>query len=218
MSSLRVNITEIATIGGQVRVRCEPLPASRPGQFYLALLDEAALLREPLFPTSATEFVVDPDHHLASREPGDTLDLIGPLGAGWSLPAGASRLLIVAEQPARMLAAMSAALAHGASVAWSWERGLPGWATTLLPSEVELHTGPLNAEVVEWADVALLDVPDAAGVAARLRALRPLRPAGFVQALCAPLMPCGVGACQACWAATVHGKRLACVDGPIFSI
>jgi dihydroorotate dehydrogenase electron transfer subunit len=222
MSPLRIKITEIATIGGQVRVRCEPrggpLPAVRPGQFCLASLEKAALLREPLFPASPTEFVVDESHPWAALEPGAVLDLLGPCGAGWALPTGASRLLIVAENPARVLAVMRAALAQNASVVWAWREAIPDWAAMLLPAEVEFHIGALSAEVAEWAEIALLDVPEPGATAARLRDLRPLRPAGFVQAFCVPLMPCGVGACQACWVATAHGKRLACVDGPIVAI
>lgn len=218
MPPLRINITEIATIGGQVRVRCQPLPAVQPGQFCLASLEEAALLREPLFPASPTEFVADGLHPWAALEPGAVLDLLGPFGAGWALPTGASRLLIVAEQPARVLAVMRAALAQNASVVWAWREAVPDWAATLLPAEVEFHIGTLTAEVAEWAEVALLDVPEPGATAAMLRDRRPLRPAGFVQAFCVPLMPCGVGACQACWVATMRGKRLACVDGPIVAI
>jgi len=222
MPPLRIKITEIATIGRQVRVRCEPrggpLPAVRPGQFCLASLDKAALLREPLFPASPTEFVVDESHPWAALEPGAVLDLLGPFGAGWALPAGASRLLIVAENPARVLAVMRAALAQNASVVWAWREAVPDCAATLLPAEVEFHIGTLTAEVAEWAEVALLDVPEPGATAARLRDLRPLRPAGFVQGLCGPAMPCGGGACQACWVATARGKRLACVDGPVLQI
>jgi dihydroorotate dehydrogenase electron transfer subunit len=190
----------------------------KPGQFCLALLDEAALLREPLFPASPTDFVIEAAHPVAALEPGATLDLIGPLGAGFSLPAGASRLLIIAEQPARILALMRTALAQHWSVAWHWREAVPAWAAALLPPDVEFHSGALIAETIEWAEVVILDVPDPAEVAERVRALRPLRPAGFIQTLRVPLMPCGVGACQACWVETARGRKLACVEGPIFSI
>lgn len=215
MPQLRIVVTEIETIAGQVRVRWADGLTARPGQFYLALLDEAALLREPLFPASPTDFVVDATHPCAALEPGDVLDLIGPLGAGFALPAGATRLLIVAEQPARVLALMQAALVQHWSVAWHWHNAVPGWAATLLPPDVEFHTGTLTPEAVEWSDMVMVDVPDPAEVAERLRALRPLRPAGFIQALRVPLMPCGVGACQTCWVETQRGRKMACVDGPI---
>jgi dihydroorotate dehydrogenase electron transfer subunit len=161
---------------------------------------------------------VDESHPIAALNPGDSLDLIGPLGAGFRLPGGSAHLLIVAEQPARMLMVLRTALDQHWSAAWLWATAVPGWAATLLPSEVEFHTGPLAPELCEWADVIVLDVAGAKEIAARVREMRPLRPTDFVRAVCAPLMPCGVGACQACWVPTRHGKRLACVDGPIFAI
>ena len=64
---------------------------------------------------------------------------------------------------------------------------------------MEIHRGPLTAELALWADAVALDVADPAARAARLRALAPERGPDYVQALHQPPMPCGVGACQACW-------------------
>jgi dihydroorotate dehydrogenase electron transfer subunit len=43
-------------------------------------------------------------------------------------------------------------------------------------------------------------------------------PPGFVQALLTPPMPCGVGACRACWVEVGTSRRLACVHGPVFEM
>ena len=40
----------------------------------------------------------------------------------------------------------------------------------------------------------------------------------FAQALVAPPMACGVGACQGCGVDTAHGMKLACADGPVFDL
>ncbi len=67
---------------------------------------------------------------------------------------------------------------------------------------------------------AVLD-PGASSLEARAREARvlcPTRPADFVQALVVPPMPCGTGACRACWVELGERRQLACVDGPVFSL
>ena len=41
-------------------------------------------------------------------------------------------------------------------------------------------------------------------------------PAGLIQALLTAPMPCGVGACQACWVETARGRQQVCQQGPVF--
>jgi hypothetical protein len=110
------------------------------------------------------------------------------------------------------------ALAQGWAVTWLWPDGLPDGVLAVLPAAVEALSGPPTAETVAWADVAVLDVPQPAAAARRLRSLSPLRPADFVQAVCLPALPCGFGGCQACWVETRRGRRLACIDGPILPV
>ena len=78
--------------------------------------------------------------------------------------------------------------------------------------------GPLNEELARWADVVPLDVADPAARARHIRELAPGRARDYVQALLSTPLPCGVGACQACWAGTGRARRLACVDGPVFAL
>ena len=40
----------------------------------------------------------------------------------------------------------------------------------------------------------------------------------FAQALVAPPMACGVGACQGCAVPVARGTKLACTDGPVFDL
>jgi hypothetical protein len=88
-----------------------------------------------------------------------------------------------------------------------------------LPLAVEIVRGPFTAELGVWADMIALDGPDPLAEAEAIRALCPLRSREFVQALLIPLLPCGTGACQACWVETrAHQRRLACTDGPVFCV
>jgi hypothetical protein len=85
-----------------------------------------------------------------------------------------------------------------------------------LPPAVEVARGPVTAEAAEWADTVLLDVADPKEMARSIRRRRPLQPAGSLLSFFQPVLPCGFGGCQACWVETRHGRRLACLDGPVF--
>jgi len=69
------------------------------GRFVLADLGD--YLRAPLFPAriEAEEFdvLVPPRHPAAALQPGAEVDLIGPLGRGFEVPAATERLLLVAS-------------------------------------------------------------------------------------------------------------------------
>lgn len=225
MRQFILNVAEIATFGGQFHVRCAGGPdlPFAPGQFYLARTEIAAqpFLRVPLYPfptqSGGPEFFIDPDHPYAALAPGDTLNLLGPCGRGFNLPPRAAHLLLVAASPARLFSLLSAALEHRFAVTLLLPPDAP---LPDLPPHVEIHRGPLTADLAAWADVIALDVPDPAAWVREIRALRLGPPTGFIQALITPTLPCGVGACQACWVETDHAyaRKLACVDGPVFQL
>ncbi len=154
-------------------------------------------------------------HPYAALEPGDTLDLVGPCGRGFSLPPGATHLLLVAGTLNRLYSLAHLALERHFSVTLLLASDAP---LPSLPFDVEVQRGALTAELAAWADLITADVPDPLAFAQQARRLRLNPPPGFVQALITPLMPCGVGACQACWVEIGHHRRRACVDGPVFHL
>lgn len=226
MPQFHAQVTEIETIAGHLRVRCAVAEgaAAGSGQFYLAQAAVPAhpFLRLPVFPVSAPaggiEFWIEAAHPYAALEPEGTLDLLGPLGRGISWPNRAACLLLVAQALTRCWPLMAWALEQGWSVTWLFPEGVPQELLNCLPPTVEVRHGPPTADLAQWADVAVLDLPDPVAFARDLRALCPLRAAGFVQAFRLPLLPCGFGGCQACWVETAHGRRLACVDGPVLEV
>ena len=223
MREFELQVVEVAALGGSIRVECEgPDPGAAAGQMCLAWVDSPLqgqpFLRVPLFllplRNKRPVFYVPGSHQYARLAPGDRLDLIGPAGHGFRLPASGGHLLVIASSLERLAPAVEAALRRGLAVTVLTPR-----SAELLPADVEIHRGPLNAELAVWADVVALDVVDPAARAARLRALAPDRGENYVQALHQPPLPCGVGACQACWVQLAHAntRKLACVDGPVFS-
>lgn len=224
------------------------LLACRPGQFMLLRCGPAwsPYLRRALFPVDiASDSLAFWIHSLAdeglawlSRRPvGDALDLVGPLGKGFSLQPQQRRLLLVGESArvAPLLALMQMQLGRQGSVtlllqAPSAVALLPPGA---LPPAVEYYTAADDgsagdsdvldtalAQAVPWADGLA-----AAGSASFLRRLqrrldetRPQPYRGFAQAVAPVPLPCGGGACLACLVDTGRGHHRACQRGPVFDL
>jgi dihydroorotate dehydrogenase electron transfer subunit len=217
-----LNVAEIATSGGQIYVRCGggPEVMVTPGQFCLARADIATqpFLRVPLYPVHTRDggpgFFVDPAHPYAALEPGDTLDLVGPCGRGFSLPPRAAHLLLVVGTLERLYSLAHLALERHFAVTLLLPPP-PGAPLPSLPLDVEIQRGALTADLAAWADLIAADVPDPLTLAQQARLLRLNPPPGFVQALVTPPMPCGVGACQACWVEIGPSRKRTCVAGPV---
>lgn len=221
MRQFTLQVVQVARQPGGVRVTGQgAAPLFAPGQAALAYcrdLQGQPFLRVPLYPfysaASGFEFVVPEEAHpYAELAPGDELDVLGPVGRGFDLPARAGHLLVAAAWLGRLAALFDGALERG----WAITLWLPpGAPTPSVPEAVEVQRGELAAELLEWAEVVALDLPEPERWAAELRARQPGRARGYIQALVEVPMLCGTGACQACWTETGHGRRLACVDGPV---
>ena len=228
-----------------------PGPALRliPGQFLLARLANRfdAYLRRPIFPNpvdpTRLELLLPPptDPGLAwllARRPGDTLDVLGPFGTGFPLPAPARRLLLVsdARQLSPLLGQMHRAIAAGLAVtlALGGSRAEALYPLKNLPPAVEVRLATRDGSAGQRGSVADLlpdllawaDVVCAAGSPALYRALKQhaaaarfrLEP-GFMYGLVdTGLLPCGVGVCLGCPVETAAGQKLACLHGPVFDL
>ena len=205
------------------RLRCRPGAAPRPGQAALALRPG-----DP-DPLRTTLFALDhgPDGFLAEArpapawQPGETLDLLGPLGQGFDPPRTAARWLLAAfgRSPERVLALAPLGLARGAAIAlWS-----PFPAAQLHRALEVVHDLPAAAA---WADYLAVDIEPA--LPERLREvsvqLSGAESAGAfrlppaAQALFAPDLACGLGVCGACAVGAGRRWRRACVEGPVFDL
>jgi dihydroorotate dehydrogenase electron transfer subunit len=240
MVQVDAQVTDVKWSGPFTRVAfAAPAIASglAAGRFVLA--DLGGYLRTPLFPAQlddeAFDVLVPPDHPAAAIQPGSTVNLIGPLGRGFEVDATARRLLLVA------------ATAHlPPLLPLVWQK--PGFSVTLLlsaPTAAELHpirllpptlevhivtadgsaghggsARALFPDLARWADtICIADDPAAYPALAEIvRQVRVAPGRRFAQALVAPPMICGVGACRGCAVETRRGIRLACTDGPVFDL
>ena len=227
-------------------------PRLRPGEFVNVLCRDGASF-DPLLRRPYSAFAVDPypvagtmtllirpfgrgSQWLASRLPGERIDIMGPLGNHFEMAERSERLLMVAGGVgvAPLAHLTQDALRAGKSVTF-----LMGAATadTLLsaqrlPAEVEYvvatddgsrgHAGfvtDLVPDYLQWADQIFACGPDPmlrslAGVARRERVGR--RPTIHVSV--ERTMACGVGACLGCVLETRHGMQTSCVTGPVFPV
>ena len=213
-------VEELLLLGGwrTARIACESALIPSPGRYVLAHEPaSAALLATPLFLGGGRSggFVAAPPVHSAWR-PGSELNLRGPLGRGFSLPAQARRVALVCIgcDPVRVLPVAELALKQNAAVTLVCDD-----PPDQLPLQLEIQPERALREVLGWSDYAALDVERDAldDLLLKLRQVRWPGGAGISEVLVRVPMPCGgLAECGVCSVRTPDGYRLACSDGPVF--
>ncbi len=214
--------------------------AARPGQFVHLTCSDGLFLRRPVSFCSASDGLLtmvveargEGSSLLTGLIPGDDADLLGPLGSGFSIPAG--RVLVVGGGigvPPLLYAAMRADSADAVLGFRSKDR-------IILKDEFEAVCGsvavttddgsfgergsvtePVERFLNEGAYAAVL----ACGPRVMLRAVYELCEQRGIpcQVSMEERMGCGVGACLVCACKTVENgeekMRRVCRDGPVFN-
>lgn len=213
------------------------------GRFVLA--DLGRVLRVPFFPSrlekDTFEVLVPPAHAAAALELGGEVDLIGPLGHGFEVPASCRRLLLVVG--ATSLPALLPLAAQASSSPGETDRSVTllllapaaddAYPVRLLPPGLEVHLVTADGsagyggsvldllpDLVRWADCVCASADSGVykALAEVVREVRTGTAGRFAQALIVPEMACGVGACQGCAVPVAGGMKLACTDGPVFDL
>ena len=220
---MRRTLAKVASLvlgpSGQAAVRLLSSAAAvpAPGQVLLACRpggDDP--LRHTLLPIALhADGVTALQPEGAQWQPGEQLDLLGPIGHGFRPSPTHHRWLLAAlgACPDVLLPLLNLGIERGASLAMCADSQLPP-----LPPQVEV---PSDLEpALDWADyVGLALTPESLEAcgpdAPILNAARRLRQAEVLVIL---PMPCGTGICCAC--AVGGGRRplRACVDGPIIAL
>jgi len=169
---------------------------------------------------------------LAKQQEGATLDILGPLGHGWTVRPTVRNLLLIAEEgylPSLLLLAQVAIEQEIAVTLVAQSTSAEGvYPPALLPSEVEYHIvtrdGSLGqrGELIDilpdylgWADAVCCGVSYETSVALYSHFER-IRAKHFAQGSILRPLVCGSGACLACSIETHSGLKLVCKDGPVF--
>ena len=217
----------------------------RPGQFVHLRVSPGAdiILRRPFSIHRAVgehveilyQILGEGTLRMAEKTVGDaSMDLVGPLGHGWSVPHGCAHALVVTgglgAAPLGMLAEQLAEAGVAVTVAMgapTAERLVARPLFERVARRVELSTddgsagerGFVTGPVVRLLAEERFDVVYACGPEPMQRAVAALSAETGTpcQVSLERLMACGIGACLSCVVSTVDGLKRACVDGPVFS-
>lgn len=215
----------------------------RPGQFVHVRIAEGAdfILRRPFSVYRAADGRLEIMYQVIGRgtralalaEPGSEMDLIGPLGNGWSIPADARHALLVAGGLGAAPMGMLAEQLAGRGIAVTLAQGAPS-AERILGRDLFEATcrrtciatddgseGAAGFVTALTADILTTDTPDivyACGPEPMQRIVAAQAAAAGIRCEVSleRLMACGVGACLSCVVSTTSGLKRACADGPVF--
>ncbi|MDQ7793618.1 MAG: dihydroorotate dehydrogenase electron transfer subunit [bacterium] len=210
-----------------------------PGQFVHLRVGEGPhpLLRRPLSVagrrgealTLLYRVVGEGTALLATRRPGERLDLLGPLGRGFTFIDGREPLLVAGGAgvaPLLFLAAEARAAGRKPLVLL----GVATAAEVVGEDELAALGIPLEVSTDDGSRGRRGPVTDllagrlegkaiyACGPAAMVRRLKELAPGVPGQVSLEAAMACGVGACRGCACRTAGGYRMVCADGPVFDL
>ncbi|CAN5724033.1 hypothetical protein BH10CHL1_BH10CHL1_44560 [soil metagenome] len=170
---------------------------------------------------------------LAAQAEGAALNLIGPLGQGFTLLPQSRNLLLLAtaDRAAALLALIEPMLDRGGRVTLVVHTAGAATDNPLLPLlsiPVEVHLANTDAqwqqkitETLLWADQLCAAVPATMfqPLAEAIRHKRFRLEQEFAQVLVEADLACGVGACLACVIPVANGGYTrACVHGPVFDL
>jgi dihydroorotate dehydrogenase electron transfer subunit len=232
------------------------------GQFFLLQCEtnQVTYLRRAIFPAGLVDlttgqmsdyakglcFILSPadvtDPGLAwllSRSVDQRIDLLGPLGTGFSLSERTECLLLVGSGPSigPLLFLLEQALQRGIDVALALEanRAADLYPPQSLSPAVELRLATLDGsagqrgsileqldDLTQWADTLCAVGPSGFYPQLRrhLNQTRLYVIENFARVLLAgaPINICGTGICTFCTITTTEGLKLACQDGPVFDL
>lgn len=239
----------IAPAWWRLTLAAPELPPPLPGQFLLIRCADrfTCYLRRSIFPAAIADhrltLLLRPESDpglawLAARSPGDSLDVIGPLGVGFPLAKNVRNLLLVSDTQtiSPLLGQMERALAAGAAVtlALGGNRAAALYPVSAVPPAVEYqaatldgslgHRGPVTdvlSQLLRWADqvCAVGSTSLYQTLQHQIAEVRLGAEANFLYGLMGDkLLPCGVGACLGCSVETESGLKLTCLDGPVFDL
>lgn len=200
------------------RIICAPELVPSPGQYLLAHADGSDdPLSVSLFLSEAT-----PDGFRAAPplsdnwRPGTHIFLRGPLGRGFTLPASARRVALVAfdDSPSRLRGLIPLALKQDSAVTLTCDS-----VPEDLPEDVEIQPTKSLGEILKWADYVAVDVSRENLPSVR-EMLKKAEQSGILaetQILIRTPMPCGALAeCGVCAVILKDGWTMVCKNGPVY--
>ena len=214
--------------GQFVMVRCDDLTLPRPLSVHQVINESIALLFTVLTDGKGTAW-------LAGHQPDDMVQVLGPLGKGFSIDKTDQNLLLVGGgmgiAPIYFLAQDAVDRGFHVTLLLGAQTDRLLYPLDRLPVGIELLTATDDGSGGRRGLVTSLisgpiktaDRVFACGPAAMYRQMAENRPAlGLfdkpVQVSLEAIMGCGHGACYSCTIKTRHGLKQVCHDGPVFDL
>jgi NAD(P)H-flavin reductase len=207
-------------LDSRAQILCPPNLIPAPGQYILAHArgSDSPLAVPVFFSDSAPNGFCSAPFLPLDWMPGTQLNLRGPLGHGFSIPAFARKVALIAfdDSPARLHGLISIALKQDAEVVL-----VSGTILADMPEAVEVQPLQVLADIYQWADYAAFDVArenlnqlgEMLGVGQQAKGPRE------AQVLVRAPMPCGALAeCGVCALSIRHEWKMICKDGPVFDL
>jgi dihydroorotate dehydrogenase electron transfer subunit len=227
----------------QLRLQCpEIASAAKPGQFVMLKCGDETLLRRPISISDASAAseqisllvasIGKGTEWLSRRQPGEELDILGPLGNGFTIGQKADKMLLIGGgmgiAPLNFLARKATALGKRVTLVLGARTGELLCPSSHLPPVAECVFCTEDASVGIKGRVT--DCPDAhINVADQIFACGPLpmyralaKDPRFqgkpMQVSLEVRMACGIGLCYGCTVKTKQCLRQVCEDGPVFDM
>ncbi|MDO8636746.1 MAG: dihydroorotate dehydrogenase electron transfer subunit [Dehalococcoidia bacterium] len=210
---------------------------ARPGQFCMIHCGEGYLLRRPISVHGVSDglsFLVKVVGRgtacLSQNQPGDKLNIIGPLGNGFSILPESRKLLLVAGgmgiAPLAFLARTALLQNLSVTILVGVKTKELVYPLHLLPGGVDLL--PVTEDGSEGKKGLVTDFLSelatksdqvfACGPVAMYKAMHRLKVTKPIQVSLEAWMGCGMGACYGCTTLTRQGPKQVCRDGPVFEL
>lgn len=202
-------------------IDCPAEAVPRAGQYLLASdpNNPGEVLGTALFVAAMTAdgFWAAPSIPLAWK-PGTSLDLVGPLGHGFTIPREVQRLGLIAlgDTISRLMPLVSRDQQHHRGMTLFTDLPLPS-----IPALLEVYPLSSLAEALDWPDFLAVDLP--LPRLPELRDVLDLTDGTYfscpTQVLLTTPMPCaGSAKCGVCAVPGHRGWRLVCEQGPVFEL
>jgi len=164
--------------------------------------------------------------------PGQLLSLIGPVGQPFRFRRSLRNILLMVYHtpPSTLLMMLKPLLANQVSVTMVLMGTAKDYDTQHIQEEIEIVradedlTWPDMVMTLGWADqvFVLVGQGDERSYFAQVMELVKERrndiPANYIFGVFQNVLPCGVGACNACMLKMTEGTKLQCIDGPAFDL
>jgi hypothetical protein len=207
----------------------------QPGQSLLVRRGKTwqPYLREQWWPVYITRDTLVVERPGDERyEPGEVLDVLGPVGKYYMYRRSLRHVLLLAydTMPTALLAMIPLLLNNQTSVTLALLGDARWYETTHLPPQVEVLHGGGN---LEWENqVMTVGLADQVFAVVRpddelrrfgelwtlFNSLRADLPKYYLFGVFQSVLPCGAGACSACMLRMKETTALICIDGPAFDL